>query len=145
MPTFSEENQKWIHNEIRESIHPNGFRKVADRLRYWGLLGVCITVVVALIATLVTLIVFTTNKVSQEAEFRISTPAAKEYRGAILIEIGHTLTLSRAQTVAQKYSKVPQKELKIHNEELKQIKTTLADLYPRLHHNIGPPPFRSSR
>jgi hypothetical protein len=41
-----------------------------------------------------------------------------------------TLAVLQAQLVAQKYATVPPKELKAHSEELKQLKTTMAQLPP---------------
>ena len=49
---FSEENQKWITEEIQKAIHPNGFKKFANGLRYWGVLTACITVFVGLVGVL---------------------------------------------------------------------------------------------
>jgi len=76
--TFSEDNQQWIRTEIQEAIRPNGFKKVANWLRYWGLLGVVITAFLALIGLVTTLGIFTTNKISQEAEFRGKTEKTLE-------------------------------------------------------------------
>jgi hypothetical protein len=70
---LSEDNQNWVRGEIRQAIHPSGWRKAADVLRYWGVLGVIITAFLALIAIVITLGIFATNKISQESEFRGTT------------------------------------------------------------------------
>lgn len=75
---FSEDNQDWIRLQIEEAIRPNGFKKVANWLRYWGLLGIAITAFLTLIGLVVTLGIFTTNKISQEAEFRGKTEKTLE-------------------------------------------------------------------
>jgi hypothetical protein len=61
---FSEHNQNWIREEIKKAVHPNGFKKVADRLRYWSLLGICVTAFLALVAMVITLGISTTNRIS---------------------------------------------------------------------------------
>ncbi|HKW64542.1 MAG TPA: hypothetical protein VJN89_18465 [Candidatus Acidoferrum sp.] len=70
---LSEENQNWVLEQIRKALYPNGFRKIADPLRYWGLLGICITVFLSVIAIAVTFGISATNRASQEAEFRGKT------------------------------------------------------------------------
>jgi hypothetical protein len=70
---FSEENRAWIREEIQKALFPSGFRRIAERLRYWGLLAACVAVFLALVTTVVTLAIFTTNKISQESEFRGAT------------------------------------------------------------------------
>jgi hypothetical protein len=55
---FSEDNQQWIRDQIQEAVLPNGFKKVAHWLRYWGLLGVVITAFLALIGLVVTMGIF---------------------------------------------------------------------------------------
>lgn len=67
---LSEDNQQWVLDQIQQTRYPNGWRKIADRLRYWGLLGVIVTAILGLIAIVVTLGIFATNKISQESEFR---------------------------------------------------------------------------
>ncbi|MGD0544675.1 MAG: hypothetical protein ABSB65_09715 [Candidatus Acidiferrales bacterium] len=67
---LSEDNQHWVLDQIQQALYPNGWRKIADRLRYWGLLGVIVTAILGLIAIVVTLGIFATNKISQESEFR---------------------------------------------------------------------------
>src|ERR1700722_4110991 len=76
--SFSEDNQKWIRDQIQEAVLPNGFKKVAHWLRYWGLLAVVITAFLALIGIAVTLGIFTTNKISQEGVFRGTTGKSLE-------------------------------------------------------------------
>jgi hypothetical protein len=70
---FSEENQKWIRGEIQAAIHPNGFKKVADHLRYWGFLGVLVTAFIALIGVAVGLGIAVANLINQNSEFRGKT------------------------------------------------------------------------
>jgi hypothetical protein len=70
---FSEENQGWVREEIQRAISPNGWKKTANWLRYWGLTGVCITVFFALVGIVITLGIFASNRLSKEAEFRGST------------------------------------------------------------------------
>jgi len=70
---FSEDNQNWIREEIRRAINHSGWKTVANWLRYWGILGIFITVFVALLAIVTTLGIFTTNRISQESEFRGGT------------------------------------------------------------------------
>ena len=127
---FSEENRNWIREEIGKAIHPNGWKRVADWLRYWSILGVCITVFVALIGIIITLGIFVTNRVSQESEFRGTTDQRLKTIEQTLSAIQNRLGLVQAQVVAQKYAAVPPKELKAHSEELKQLKTTVAQASP---------------
>ncbi len=70
---FSQENQQWIEDRIQRAIHPNGWKKTANWLRYWSLTGVCITIFGTLIAIIITVGIFATNRVSQESEFRGTT------------------------------------------------------------------------
>jgi hypothetical protein len=70
---LSEENQNWVREEIRAAINPNGWKKTANWLRYWSLTGICITAFLALIAIIITVGIYATNRVSQESEFRGTT------------------------------------------------------------------------
>jgi hypothetical protein len=70
---LSEDNQNWVREEIRRAINPNGWKKTANWLRYWSLTGICITTFLTLIAITITLVIFATNRVSQESEFRGTT------------------------------------------------------------------------
>jgi hypothetical protein len=70
---LSEDNQNWVRTEIQAALYPNGAKRVASWLRYWGVLGVCVTAFIALIAIVVTLGIFTTNRIGQESEFRGTT------------------------------------------------------------------------
>ncbi len=67
---FSEENEKWIRDQIQQAVYPNGFKKIAGRLRYWGLLAVLVTAFLALIAIVVTLGIALFNKANEESRFR---------------------------------------------------------------------------
>jgi hypothetical protein len=127
---FSEDNQNWIREEIRKAINPNGWKKAANWLRYWGVLGFCITFFVGLLAIVTTLGIFTTNRISQESEFRGTTTQQLKTIEQRLTTIDNALDLLRAQAAVQKYSSVALKELQVHTEELKQIKSTLAKLPP---------------
>ncbi|MGH2639362.1 MAG: hypothetical protein ACRDF4_08800, partial [Rhabdochlamydiaceae bacterium] len=72
---FSEENQKWILDQIEQAVHPNGWEKVAERLRYWGLLGLVVSAFLAMIGIVITLAIFSANGISVESEFRGRTDA----------------------------------------------------------------------
>ncbi|HWY53008.1 MAG TPA: hypothetical protein VNZ03_00990 [Terriglobales bacterium] len=127
---FSEDNQNWIREEIQKAIYPNGFRKVADRLRYWGLLAVCITAFVALLAIAVSLGIYVASTMNRESEFRGATSEQLKTVSLRLTDIENTLKFLRAQTVAQKYSAVPIPELRKHRVELVEAKKNLANLPP---------------
>lgn len=99
---LSQDNQDWVRQEIRQAIHPSGFRKAADVMRYWAVLGVIITAFLALIAMVVTLVIFSTNKVTQEAEFRGTTGERLKSIETRLSEIETTLLGLRAAQAASK-------------------------------------------
>jgi hypothetical protein len=123
---FSEQNQQWIRDQIDQALHPNGFRKVAERLRYWGVLGVLVTTFFALIAIVTTLAIFATNKVTVESEFRGKTNQRLETIEGKLTSIENTLKILPAQLAVTKFSTAPTAELKKHSEELNQLKSNLA-------------------
>jgi hypothetical protein len=70
---LSQDNQNWIREEIHQAMHPNGWRKALDVLRYWGVLGTVVTAFLALIAMAITLGIFSANKISKESEFEGTT------------------------------------------------------------------------
>lgn len=97
---LSEENQKWVRDVIQEAIYPNGFRKAANRLRYWGVLGVCITAFVALIAIAVTLGIFGFSGRTEETLFRGKTEEKLKSIESNLAGINTTLLALRAAQAA---------------------------------------------
>jgi len=125
---FSEENQNWILEEIQKAIYPNGFRRVADRLRYWGLLAACIGAFFTLIAIAVSLGIYVASTMNRESEFRGATTEQFKSVNLRLSDIENTLKFLRVQTVAQKYSTIPIPELKKHRDELATARKTLSGI-----------------
>jgi len=72
---FSQENEKWILEQIQQAMYPNGWKKIANWLRYWGVLGVLVTATISLIAMALTLGIFAVNRTNEESRFRGSTEA----------------------------------------------------------------------
>jgi hypothetical protein len=70
---FSDDNREWIRQEIQKAVNPNGFKKIANWLRYWSLLAICITAFVGLIAITVSVWNSANSRLSQESEFRGKT------------------------------------------------------------------------
>jgi hypothetical protein len=70
---LSEDNQKWVRDEIKSAIFPNGWSRVANRIRYWSLPAACVGGVLALVAIVINQNNSLNNRVSQESEFRGST------------------------------------------------------------------------
>jgi hypothetical protein len=97
---FSEENQRWILEKIHEATRPNGFKKVANWLRYWSLLGVGITVFLALIAMAISLGLAAFNRGTIEAEFRGTTKKELEGIGKRLGDIEKSLLALRVAQAA---------------------------------------------
>lgn len=62
-----------VREIVREELKPSAVRRVFDNLRYWGLLAAIVSVILALLGMVITLGVFATNKLTQEADFRART------------------------------------------------------------------------
>jgi hypothetical protein len=122
---LSEDNQNWVREQIRQSFHPNGWKKVADQLRYWGLLAVVITAFLGLVAIVITLTIFATNKVAVESEFRGKTAERLASIEDRLTSVETSLKLLPAQLAVTKFSSISPKELKDHRDELNQLRSSL--------------------
>ena len=127
---FSEDNQNWVREEINKAIYPNGSRKIANFLRYWGLLAVCIGAFISVIAMAVSLGIYVANTMGRESEFRGTTSQQLKTIEQRLSGLESTLNFLRAQTVAQKYSAIPVVELKKHQSELATARQTLSRIPP---------------
>jgi hypothetical protein len=139
---LSEDNQRWVLEQIRQATQPNGFKKFVDRLRYWGLPAACIGGVLALIAMVITLGLFATNKASQEAEFRGKTTQELSTIENRLTGVENSLKLLPAQISSNKLSTLPKKELKNHRQELADAKKTLLSV-PQSTPNFWPVTFQT--
>jgi len=132
-----DEDKKWFAEEIARqldevvgSFKPHGWRKLVHLLRELGpIIGTC-SFVLALIALVITLGIFSANKISQESEFRGTTTEQLKTVNLRLSGIENTLGFLRAQTVAQKYSTIPVPELKKHRDELATARKTLSSIPP---------------
>jgi hypothetical protein len=114
---FSQENQEWIMAKIQEALRPNGWKRFANWLRYWGLIGVAVTAFLALIAIAITLGISALSGRTQEATFRGSTEQWQKTTEDIesgIKEIREQLT---SQSLAA-YASLP----------LRDFKATLPDL-----------------
>jgi hypothetical protein len=124
------EDKTWvteeIHVAIREHLNPRGWRKVQQFLPLVGVLGI----LVALLALAGAGWKYAFSRVESEAQFQTHTTETLTRTAERLTGIEGTLTLLQAQIVGQKYSAIPPKELKTHTEELKHLKTALAQLPP---------------
>ncbi|MGO8792682.1 MAG: hypothetical protein ACLQVL_35570 [Terriglobia bacterium] len=67
------EDKLWIKGEIQEALRPHGWRKAAHWLREWGLVAVVITAILALVAVVVTLAIYASNHLEQNARFQKGT------------------------------------------------------------------------
>jgi hypothetical protein len=123
---FSQENQDWIKAQIREALYPNGFKKAANFLRYWGVLGVCVTAFVAIVAICVALGNALWNNVATEATFRGTTTQKLKDIDDQISAINSTLKVLAAQSTVARFSSLPPKELKSHEAEIQQVKSSLA-------------------
>jgi hypothetical protein len=73
---FSEDNQKWIRDEIAKAVDelkPHGFRKFIFKLREYGAVAIPFTIVLALIAMVITLGMAYVNRSTAEASFQATT------------------------------------------------------------------------
>jgi len=127
------EDKIWVTAEIRAATQRpevRGIKKALYLLREWSLVGTAITVVLALVALVVTIAIFAGSNINRDAEFRGSVDQRLKSIEQTLSAIQNRLGLVQAQIVTQKYAAVPPKELKAHSEELKQLKTTVAQASP---------------
>jgi hypothetical protein len=127
------EDKMWVTAEIRAATQRpevRGIKKALNLLREWSLVGTAVTVFLALVAIVVTVAIFASSNINRDAEFRGSTDQRLKSIEQTLSVIQNRLGLVQAQIVAQKYAAVPPKELKAHSEELKQLKTTVAQASP---------------
>jgi len=97
---LSEENQTWVREEIRAAINPNGWKKTANWLRYWGLTSVCITAFLALVGIVITLGIFAANRIGQESEFRGTTTTRLSAIESRLVTIESSLLALRTSRAA---------------------------------------------
>lgn len=114
-----------------ESLYPKRWKKAYHVLREIAPPGGIFMVVLSLVAIVVTLIIGVTSRREADAVFRTKSENFQTQTEERLKNIEKTLSslsLVRAQSVAEKYSTVTPKELTIHREELKQVKTALAEL-----------------
>jgi hypothetical protein len=69
------DDRQWISTEIEKHVRnhlapPRGWRKAVNWLREWGILGVVISVIVALLGITFTAIYFATGEIGRNSEFR---------------------------------------------------------------------------
>jgi hypothetical protein len=70
------EDREWISAQIAEAIaavKPRGWRKFVHLVRDWGVMGAIITAFVGTIGVVIAVIVFATNGITKNAEFRTNT------------------------------------------------------------------------
>jgi hypothetical protein len=124
------EDKTWvteeIHAAIKEHLNPHGWRKLQQFLPLAAVLGI----LVALLALAGAGWKYAFSRVETEAQFQTHTTETFTRTADRLTSIEGTLTLLQAQIAGQKYSSVPPKDLKTHTEELKHLKTALAQLPP---------------
>lgn len=70
---LSDENQKWVKEQISIALYPNGFKKVANWLRYWGLIAASITVCLGLMSIVVALGMALINRRDADARFQTNS------------------------------------------------------------------------
>ncbi len=124
------EDKTWVAEEIRaaikEHLNPHGWKKLQQFLPLVGVLGIF----VALLTFAGAGWKYVFSRVESEAQFQTHTTDSINRMAERLTRIEGILTVSQAQNVAQKYATIPLKELKVHGEELKQLKTALAQSPP---------------
>lgn len=122
------EDKTWIEDvvdtAVRSHLDPRGWKKLQAFLPVVTVIGIF----VALLALAGAGWNYAFSRVGSEAQFQTHTTDTITRISERLTSIEGKLTLLQAQIVGQKYSGVPPKELKSHAEELKQLKTSLAQL-----------------
>ena len=121
----SDEFEEMVAGKVRNLVQrpeAKGFRKFLRWLREWSLVGAVITVFVALVGIVVTLIIFSVSGSRTEAEFRGKTDTIE----GRLTGIEGVLKVLQAQTTAAKFSTASPQELKSHRIELALAKSALA-------------------
>jgi len=122
------EDKAWVAEEvraaIREELDPHGWKKLQSFLPIVGVLGI----IVGLLALAGAGWKYAFSRVEIEAQFQTHTTDNINRLADRLTSLEGKLALQQAQIVSQKYSTIPPKELKAHAEELKQVKTSLAQL-----------------
>jgi len=80
MKKLSGEDKEWLSGEIAQQLEaridefrPHGWRKLVKALREIGPIAASISIVLILVGMVITLGIFATNRVTQEAEFRGKT------------------------------------------------------------------------
>jgi hypothetical protein len=128
--SLRKEDKAWIEEAIRaalkEQLDPHGWKKLQGFLPIIGVLGV----IVGLLALGGAGWKYAFSRVESEAQFQAHTTDAINGITERLTRIEGILTVSHAQTVAQKFATVSPKDLNVHGEELKQLKTALAQSPP---------------
>ena len=125
----SDEFEEMVAGKVRNLVQrpeAKGFRKFLRWLREWSLVGAVITVFVALVGIVVTLIIFSVSGSRTEAEFRGKTGQRLDTIEGRLTGIEGVLKVLQAQTTAAKFSTASPQELKSHRIELALAKSALA-------------------
>jgi hypothetical protein len=99
------EDRQWVTDRIQEIVHPQGWKKALRLLREWGLVGVVIMPFLALLGIVVTLGIFTSSRLEQNARFQARTEDFEKHTEARLAKI-------EAALLSHEASQSPSKVLK---------------------------------
>jgi len=118
--------QKEISRSVQEHLSPTGWRKITT----WMQVGVWLGLFLGLVTLAVAALGYAWARVEKEAVFQTQTTDSLKTMQKDLTDIKGIIALIQVPSIAQKYSKVPVKELAAHREELHTLKKELQSVSP---------------